>query len=157
MGEVMRKYNVAVSFGSAFFGLLIMYFGRNLAGFDEYGTPGENYWPTAIAYLLIFLGALQLLEVIFFERNHADRKVDLHTKPVQMAYLSAIVSAIYGGLLLAVGFVAASLLFVPSMMGLMGERKLWVAVAVTIGVVGTIYVFFALVFNTTLPSSVFFE
>lgn len=152
----MRKYNIVVAFGAALFGLLIMYFGRDLSGFAD-GVPGENYWPSIIAWLFILLGALQLLEVVFFKDAKAEKKVDLSSKPVRMAYLSAAVSGIYGCLLLVVGFVVASLVFVPSMMALMGERKVWVAAIVSVAVVGTIYVFFALVFNTTLPSSVFFE
>ena len=152
----MRKYNIVVAFGAALFGVLIMYFGRDLSGFED-GVPGESYWPSIIAWLFILLGALQLMEVIFSKGTHAEKKVDLSSKPVRMAYLSALVSGIYGGLLLAVGFVIASLVFVPSMMALMGERKPWVAALVSVGVVGTIYVFFALVFNTTLPSSVFFD
>ena len=151
----MRKFNIVVAFGAALFGLLIMYFGRDLSGFAD-GVPGENYWPSIIAGLFILLGAMQLLEVVLFKDTNAEKKVDLSSKPVRMAYLSAVVSGIYGGLLL-VGFVVASLVFVPSMMALMGERKVWVAATVSVAVVGTIYVFFALVFNTTLPSSVFFE
>lgn len=153
----MRKYNVVVAVGSVVFGLLIMYLGRNLKGFDAGGVPGESYWPFIIAWLFIGLGVLQMLEVIFSPHQNTEKIVDLHTQPVRMAYLSALVSIAYGGLLLCIGFVCATLVFVPSMMALMGERKVWVAALVSVAVVGTIYVFFALVFNTTLPSSVFFD
>ena len=153
----MKKYNLVVATVSVFLGLLIIYLSRNLAGWDDNGVPGENYWPSIIAYLLVGLGLLQFLEVWLSPNTNKDKTVDLGSAAVRKAYLAAAVSVIYGGLLAAAGFVLATLAFVPTMNALMGERRLWAAALLAIGVVGVIYVFFSLVFNTMLPTSVFFE
>lgn len=153
----MRKHNVVVAVASILLGCLVLYLSADLSGYDEHGVPGESYWPSIIAWLFIVLGGLQFLELLLAPRLNADKHVDLRSMAVRMAYLSAIVSALYGVLLLCAGFVIATLAFVPTMTTLMGERKPWVSAVVAVAVVATIYVFFALVFNTTLPTSVFFE
>ncbi len=150
----MEKCNRLVAIGAIFFGILILYLARDLGSFDEQGVPGENYWPSSIAWLFIFLGSLQALQ---FFKKPAGKSVDLSSQPVRMAYLAALLALVYGVALLCVGFFIATLLFVPAMMLLMGERRKWVLFLVGVAVVGTIYVFFALVFNTTLPTSVFFD
>jgi len=153
----MKKYNLVVAAVSVLLGLLIIYLSRNLAGWDDNGVPGENYWPSIIAYLFVGLGILQFLEVWLSPHKNIDKTVDLGSAVVRKAYLAAFVSVIYGALLTAAGFVLATLAFVPTMNLLMGERRLWTSALLAVGVVGVIYVFFALVFNTTLPTSVFFE
>ncbi len=153
----MKKYNLVVAAVSVLLGLLIIYLSRNLAGWDDNGVPGENYWPSIIAYLFVGLGLLQFLEVWRTPHKDTDKAVDLGSAAVRKAYLAAAVSVIYGGLLAAAGFVLATLAFVPAINALMGERRLWAAALLAIGVVGVIYVFFSLVFNTMLPTSVFFE
>lgn len=153
----MKKYNLVVAAVSVLLGLLIIYLSRNLAGWDDNGVPGENYWPSIIAYLFVGLGLLQFLEVWLSPHKNKDKTVDLGSAAVRKAYQAAAVSVIYGGLLAAAGFVLATLAFVPTMNALMGERRLWAAALLAIGVVGVIYVFFSLVFNTMLPTSVFFE
>lgn len=153
----MKKYNLVVAAVSVLLGLLIIYLSRNLAGWDDNGVPGENYWPSIIAYLFVGLGLLQFLEVWRSPHKDTYKAVDLGSAAVRKAYLAAAVSVIYGGLLAAAGFVLATLAFVPAINALMGERRLWAAALLAIGVVGVIYVFFSLVFNTMLPTSVFFE
>lgn len=153
----MRRCNVVVALASILLGCLVLYLSAGLSGYDEHGVPGENYWPGIIAWLFIGLGALQFVELVVASKLNAERHVDLQSTAVRMAYASAIISALYGALLLFVGFVGATLTFIPAMMTLMGERNPWVSAVVAVAVVGTIYVFFALVFNTTLPTSILFE
>jgi putative tricarboxylic transport membrane protein len=153
----MKKCNLVVAAVSVLLGLLIIYLSRNLAGWDDNGVPGENYWPSIIAYLFVGLGIVQFLEVWLSPHKNSDKTVDLGSAVVRKAYLAALVSVVYGGLLTAAGFVIATVAFVPTMTVLMGERRLWAAALLAVGVVGVIYIFFALVFNTTLPTSVFFE
>lgn len=153
----MRKHNVVVAVASIVLGGLILYFARDLSGYDEHGVPGENYWPSIIAWLFVALGGLQFLELWLTPKADADKSVDLYSSAVRIAYVGAAVSALYGALLLAAGFVAATLVFVPAMMAIMGERRVAVMAIASVSVVVVIYVFFTQVFNTTLPVSVFFE
>lgn len=151
----MRRCNILIAITSILFGLVIFYLGRNLGGFDAFGVPGENYWPYIIASLLVLLGLIQFLETAL--NSDASESVDLQSRSVRMAFLSAIVSLLYGGLILLTGFIAATFVFIPAMMLLMGERTWWKALFVSGAVVVTIYVFFIIVFNTTLPPSILFD
>jgi len=153
----MKRCNVAVAIVSIALGILVLWLARDLSGYDEHGVPGERYWPAIIAWLLIGLGVLQFLELWLRPGLNGDKSVDLHSPAVRIAYLGAGVSALYGALLLATGFEIATLVFVPALMALMGERRIIALTVTPIVVVGTIYFFFTQVFNTTLPVSVFFE
>lgn len=153
----MKKYNLVVSLTSVLLGCLVLYLSAALSGYDEHGVPGERYWPSAIAWLFIMLGALQALVAWRASEGDAGRLVDLRSPAVRKAYMAALIAAIYGLLLLCVGFVIATLAFIPAMMTLMGERRPWVGAVTAIVVVSVIYVFFAQIFNTTLPASIIFE
>lgn len=152
----MRSYNVAVALLSALIGATILWLSRSLTGFDETGVPGEAFWPEAIAWLFIGLGALQLLEVAMLPAVNADKVVDLTSRPVRNAYVGAVIAVAYVVALTWLGFVIATAGFVPVLMVVMGERRPLVLGAVTVGVIAVIWVFFVQVFNTTLPPSIFF-
>ncbi|MFB0935169.1 MAG: tripartite tricarboxylate transporter TctB family protein [Propionivibrio sp.] len=153
----MKRCNVAVAIVSIALGILILWLSSDLSGYDEHGVPGERYWPAIIAWLLVGLGLLQFLELWTTPGTNRDKPVDLHSPAVRLAYLGASVSVLYGILLLGAGFELATLVFVPVLMRLMGERRIIALTVAPIVVVGTIYIFFTQVFNTTLPVSVFFE
>lgn len=153
----MKKFNIVVAVVSLVFGVLVLYLSRNLSGYDEHGVPGENYWPSIIAWLLIVLGALQFVELWLTPKANAKRQVDLCSPAVRMAFIAAAASAVYGVLLLFSGFEIATLIFIPCLMALMGERRVVSLMLTPIAVVATIHVFFTQVFNTTLPVSMFYE
>ena len=153
----MKKYDFAVAIASILLGCLVLYLSVDLSGHDEHGVPGESFWPRIIALLFIFLGGLQAIATFFTRRTKDYAKVDLSSPAVRMAYVSAFVSAVYGLLLLLAGFVAATLVFIPVMTTLMGERRFWVSAVSAVAVTGVIYFFFAVVFNSTLPASLFME
>jgi len=153
----MKRCNVGVAIVSIALGILILWLSKDLSGYDEHGVPGERYWPAIIAWILIGLGLLQFLELWLTPGLNGDKSVDLHSPAVRMAYLGAGVSTLYGILLLGAGFELATLVFVPVLMRLMGERRIIALTVTPIVVVGTIYIFFTQIFNTTLPVSVIFE
>lgn len=153
----MKKCNAVVALVSILLGCLVLYLSAGLSGYDEHGVPGERYWPSAIAWLFIMLGLLQALELWFAPESEDNRDIDLCSPAVRTAYVATLIAAIYGVLLLCIGFIAATLAFIPAMTALMGERRPWVSAVTAISVAGVIYVFFAQVFNTTLPTAIFFE
>jgi hypothetical protein len=154
--STMKKHDFAVAIASILLGALVFYLSADLSGYDEHGVPGERFWPRIIAGLFIFLGGLQVV-VTFFSPAKDGVKVDLSSLAVRMAYVSAFVSALYGLLLLLAGFVVATLVFIPAMTTLMGERRPWVSATVAVAVTGVIYFFFAVVFNSSLPASLLME
>jgi hypothetical protein len=152
----MKKHDLAVAAASILLGGLVLYLSADLSGYDEHGVPGERFWPRIIAWLFIFLGGLQGI-VTLCSPAKDGAKVDLSSPAVRMAYLSAFVSALYGLLLVFAGFVVATLIFIPAMTALMGERRPWVAAVAAVAVTGVIYFFFAQVFHSSLPASLLME
>ncbi|MBK5143667.1 tripartite tricarboxylate transporter TctB family protein [Budviciaceae bacterium BWR-B9] len=153
----MRKLNILVGLLSVLLGGVIMYLSRDMSMFDQYGVPGERFWPYGLAWLFIGLGVLQWIEVAVQRAKTAGVSVDLTSLPVRRAYVLAIVMVLYGVLLNYTGFIVASLLLSPVVMWMMGERRAWFLALISVVIVATIYVSFTLIFNSPLPVSEFLE
>lgn len=153
----MRKLNILVGLLSVLLGGAIMYLSREMSMFDQYGVPGERFWPYGLAWLFIGLGVLQWIEVAVQRVKTAGVSVDLTSLPVRRAYVLAIVMVLYGVLLNYTGFIVASLLLSPVVMWMMGERRAWFLALISVVIVATIYVSFTLIFNSPLPVSEFLE
>lgn len=153
----MRQSNVIVAALSILLGLTILWLASDLTHFDDSGVPGEAFWPSVIAWLFIALGAIQGIEVAFVSSAHVGRTVDLHSQPVRIAFVGAIIAILYAVLLTYVGFIAATVVFIPALMLLMGARNPLQISLTTIGVIGVIWVFFVLIFNNELPPPSLFE
>ncbi|MCD1126706.1 tripartite tricarboxylate transporter TctB family protein [Jinshanibacter sp. LJY008] len=153
----MRKLNILVGLLSVLLGGAIMYLSRDMSMFDQYGVPGERFWPYGLAWLFIGLGVLQWIEVAVQRVKTAGVSVDLTSVSVRRAYVLAIVMVLYGVLLNYTGFIVASLLLSPVVMWMMGERRAWFLALISVVIVTTIYVSFTLIFNSPLPVSEFLE
>lgn len=153
----MRKFNILIGAFSVLLGLMILYLSRDMRMFDEYGVPGERFWPYGLAWLFIGLGVLQWIEVVIHRVNIMDTLVDLTSVSVRRAYYVAIVMALYGILLNYAGFIVASLILTPVIMWMMGERRIWFLALITVVIVAVIYVSFTMIFNSPLPISEFLE
>lgn len=153
----MRKMNILVGAFSVLFGLLILYLSKDMSMFDEYGVPGERFWPYGLAWLFIGLGVLQWIEVAVRRLSLVDATVDLGSISVRRAYLVAVVLALYGVLLNYAGFIIASVVLIPVLMWMMGERRPGFIAVMTVAIVAVIYVSFTLIFNSPLPISEFLE
>jgi hypothetical protein len=153
----MRQSNVIVAILSVLLGVTILWFARDLTHFDEIGVPGEAFWPSAVAWVFIALGILQGAEVVFAPSVHAGRTVDLHSGPVRIAFLGAAIALAFAVLLTFFGFIAATTVFIPTLMLLMGARSPVQIALTTVGVIAVIWVFFVLIFNNELPPPSLFE
>lgn len=152
----MRKFNILIGLCSLLFGMLILYLSRDMAMFDEYGVPGERFWPFGLAWLFIILGGLQWVEV-FIRRAAADRPVDVGSTPVKRAYLLGVVAVVYAIALNYLGFFIASLLFIPVTMVMMNEKRAWYIALTSAIMVIVIWLFFTQLFNSPLPIPEFLE
>jgi putative tricarboxylic transport membrane protein len=154
----MQKSNIVVGGITVLFGLLILYLSRDMSMYDEYGVPGERFWPFGLACLFIGLGVLQWLEVMIQRRKgQPDVSVSLFSVPMQRAYLAAVVMLGYGVLLYFAGFIIASLILVALVMWMMGENRPISMALTSLAVVASIYLFFEVMFNSPLPISIFSE
>lgn len=153
----MTKSNTIIGAISVAFGLLIIYLSRDMSIFDEYGVPGERFWPYGLAILFILLGIFQWISVIIDKTKHVHRSVDLSSTAVKRAYGLGFLLIFYAVGLYFLGFIVSSLLLIPIIMWLMNERKKISLIVVPIAIVVMSYLFFELLFNSPLPIPVFLE
>lgn len=121
---------------------------------DSHGNPGEGFWPRLIAVLFIGLGVLLGILTVM-KKKEPDRIIDLNSSPVRKAYLATGLSIFYGFLLLLAGFFVATVVFVPLIMTLMGEKRPKVIVASAVGISFGIWLVFLVGFKSALPESIF--
>lgn len=153
----MTKSNTIIGAISVAFGLLIIYLSRDMSTFDEYGVPGERFWPYGLAILFILLGILQWISVVIDKIKHVHRSVDLSSTAVKRAYGLGFLLIFYAMGLYFLGFIISSLLLIPIIMWLMNERNKISLIVVPITIVVMSYLFFELLFNSPLPIPVFLE
>jgi len=153
----MRTQNFFVGMFSLVLGIAIIFLSRDMPMFDENGILGERFWPYALAWLFIGLGVIQWIS-IYLQRNTADsEKADLSSYPVRKAYGVTVLMVIYAVALCFAGFIASSVILIPAIMWVMGERRPLFLAITTALIVLCIYVSFEVVFNSPLPESIFSE
>ncbi|MGK7244599.1 tripartite tricarboxylate transporter TctB family protein [Buttiauxella agrestis] len=153
----MRTQNFFVGMFSLVLGIAIIFLSRDMPMFDESGILGERFWPYALAWLFIGLGVIQWIS-IYLQRGTADgEKADLSSYPVRKAYGVTVLMVIYAVALCFAGFIASSVILIPAIMWVMGERRPLFLAITTALIVLCIYVSFEVVFNSPLPESIFSE
>lgn len=153
----MRTQNFFVGMFSLVLGIAIIFFSRNMPMFDENGILGERFWPYCLAWIFIGLGVLQWISDYFKLAASEKEKADLSSYPVRKAYGVTVLMVIYAIALCYAGFIVSSLILIPAIMWIMGERRPLFIVITTALIVLCIYVSFEVVFNSPLPESIFSE
>lgn len=151
----MKKYNAVISLFSVGLGCLILYLSRNFVRITEDNIPGEKFWPEIIAWLFIILGLILFIAETLYISKEKNQKVDLSSASVRKAYLVGGISIIYAILLIYTGFIPATILFIPSIMLIMGERKVIKIILSSLVITTAIYLIFNIIFHSELPVSVF--
>lgn len=152
----MRKQNIVVGAVSVIFGIGIITLSRNMNMFDDTGMLGERFWPFCLAWLFIALGVMQLIGV-YKQREALDVPVDLSSFPVRKAYWVTGIMGIYAIALCYAGFIASTLVLIPIVMRIMGEKRIGFIAIASLLIVACIYIAFTMVFNSPLPESIFSE
>lgn len=152
----MRKFNILIGLMSVGMGGLILFLSKDMSMFDEYGVPGERFWPYGLAWLFIGLGILQWF-VVVKDRLATDKPVDLSSKFVRLTYVLSIIAVVYGIVLSWAGFILSAMIFIPVTMLFMNERRTWYIALSTLLIVTAVYLSFTYLFNSPLPTSVFSE
>lgn len=158
----MKKWNIGVA--ALFFALSVFIFvstaeyahpiGENTIGQD----PGSAIWPRCLAVLLVILSVLMVIEgfVSSAYRNNTDSPIQLKSPEMKGVYWMLLIFAVYAVVLRYGGFVLASVIFIPSVMRVLGEKK-WVK-SIVIGIVATaaVYVLFKFGLRVRLPQGILF-
>lgn len=152
----MKKYNAVISFCSVALGALILYLSRDFVRITNDGIPGERFWPEIIAWLFIGLGVILFITETVIISKGKNRDVDLSSLPIRKAYLAGAITLLYGILLIYAGFIIATLVFLPCIMFLMGERKPRRIILSSVCTTMVIYLVFTMLFHSELPTSILF-
>jgi len=152
----MRKWNIGLA---AFFILLassIFYNTREYA--VSYGDdPGAAYWPRILAVILTILSIAMAVQSML-NKNEKDGKaspINFKAPEMKRVYAMLVIFILFAVLLYFGGFVIASLLFIPAVMFVLGERKAVKIVLASIILTGVVYFFFTILLRITLPQPFF--
>lgn len=91
----MTKINTIIGAISVAFGALIIYLSRDMSMFDDYGVPGERFWPYGLAILFILLGIFQWISIVVDKIKHVHKSVDLSSTAVKRAYGLGLFMLVY--------------------------------------------------------------
>lgn len=151
----MKKYNMIISSLLVFLAVLIFYGTKDFTPYIS-KVPGAGAWPRMLALTLVFLSAALVVET-FVSNNDADDTEPINFKGPEMKCVYIMLGIFFGyAIVLYVGgFVVASLLFIPSVMYLLGEVNVKKMALTSIVVTSVVYFFFAVLLKITLPQPFF--
>lgn len=159
----MKKWNIGAA--AVFFAISAFVFvstaeyahpiGANTIGQD----PGSAIWPRCLAVLLAVLSIGMVIEGFVGKayRNSNEAPINVKSPEMKGVYWMLLIFAAYCVVLRFGGFILASVIFIPSVMWVLGERK-WLR-AILVGVIATaaIYALFKFGLRVRLPQGVLFK
>ena len=144
--------------------IAVILYSRTLPLSESFSSGfGPGYWPSFLGHILLILGIVLLAETLMKkrrERRSAAGGEPPIPEPPPIAFASPGMRRIYklagilGAfviLLLTLRFMAALTFLVPACMRLLGERRLAVLAAMTIGTPAAVYVVFVRLMGVNLP------
>ena len=131
----MKKYNIGISIVLILMSVAMFLSASKMPSVD--GGMGAGTWPKVLAVCMILLAVLLLIQM----------------GPGLKRVLTGIaIMLVFCVILNFFGFMIASAFMIPAIMILMGERRPFMLIGVTVGVLVFIYVVFAILLNLPLPS-----
>ena len=130
--------------------------GANTIGQD----PGSAIWPRCLAVLLAVLSVGMVIEGFVgkaYRNNNEAPHQSSRVPEMKGVYWMLLIFAVYCVVLRFGGFILASVIFIPSVMWVLGERK-WLR-AILVGIIATaaIYALFKFGLRVRLPQGVLFK
>lgn len=123
------------------------------SGYD----PGAAFWPRLLAVILVLLSVIMVIQTMIGGGRSAEQTqpVDFKAPRMKRVYIMIGVFAGFTVLLVYLGFIIASLLFIPSVMFLLGERKALNIILTSLLLTGSVYFLFTVLLRITLPQPFF--
>ena len=122
--------------------------------FTENG-PGPGFWPFSLGTGMLIAAVLVLIYNFMNKDEMSKQEVSLATPANKRVYMLMAMLVVFCGLIELLGFYAAGLVLIPSIMILMDFHDKKVIAMSTIGTLVFIYVVFSLVLGTKMPQSMF--
>ena len=150
----MKKYDLALS------GVLILLGVGVICLASQYGEAvagtaiGSGVWPTILAGLLILLAVVQGVQTLI-KRDRTPGPFSFKSKGMIRLYIFVGILAVFGVMLKFLGFYPAAAALTAGLLVLMNERRRWMILAVTAGVLLFVWLVFGLALGLRLPTGVF--
>jgi len=151
----MKKYNCILAGILVALSTMIFVQTRNMLEVTN-NMPGPGIWPRALAVIMLLCAVCLLYQTFFrLKSSWSEVLVDFHKPGVHRVCLLFGLFVTFGIALNYLGFVISSLMFIPAVMVVLGERR-WKHIAVVdVTIVVFIYLIFEKILNTVLPAPFF--
>jgi putative tricarboxylic transport membrane protein len=146
----MKKVNVILAALLIGFGIFYAYLAANLPDRNLPNTLGSDFMPWVLAGCLLLLSLLLLIKTVF---GSTPEQFDFSISPKEgfgVIFLTVCVFA-YVKLMLLIGFVLATPIFLALLMLITGSRKWKEIIMVSIFATFSIYLLFQKLFQVILP------
>jgi putative tricarboxylic transport membrane protein len=146
----MKKVNVILAALLIGFGIFYAYLTSHLPDRNLPNTLGSDFMPWVLAGCLLFLSLLLLIKTVF---GGSPEQLDFSISPKEgfgVIFLTVCVFA-YVKLMILIGFVLATPIFLALLMLITGSRKWKEIVIVSIFATFSIYLLFQKIFQVILP------
>ena len=146
----MKKVNVILAALLIALGIFYAYLAANLPDRNLPNTLGSDFMPWVLVGCLLFLSLLLLIKTVF---GGSPEQFDFSISPKEgfgVIFLTVCVFA-YVKLMILIGFVLATPIFLALLMLITGSRKWKEIVMVSIFATFSIYLLFQKIFQVILP------
>lgn len=143
----MKKYNIGISVILILISAAMLVSAKSMPLAD--GVMGAGSWPAFLAVIMIVL-SLALLAQSLMDRS--EKEGPFQMGPGLKRVLAATgVMVVFCVLLKFLGFMIAAAFMVPAVMRVMSEKRIWMLAVVTVGVLASVYLIFAVALHLPLP------
>jgi len=146
----MKKVNVILSAVFIGFGIFYAYLTANLPDRNLPNTLGSDFMPWVLVGCLLFLSLLLLIKAVF---GGSSEQSDFSISPKEGFGVIFLTFCVFGyvKLMILIGFVSATPIFLALLMLITGSRKWKEIVLVSIFATFSIYLLFYKIFQVILP------
>lgn len=151
----MKKANIVVA--AIFFAIAVFIFYSTAAYNYAISTdPGPAAWPRFLAILLVLLSILMVIEGFVGKKYKDDNEpITFWNDDMKRVYATMLTFLGFALLLHFCGFIIASLIFIPAIMRILGEKIWWKLILTDLCITFGVYVLFGIVLRVHLPAPQF--
>ncbi len=154
----MKKYDLGVSALLIVLALLMIRSSLTLGAAASGTAMGSGVWPAMLGVLLIVLSVIMAAQAAL-KKNGAPESAapfDFRSAGMKRMVILFGILLLFAVLIKLLGFYIAILFLVPAVMRLLGEKRLWMNAALTIGILAFVYLIFVLLLDLKLTGGLLF-
>ena len=158
----MKLANIILSFIMLALSVYVFYVSRQFPEVLDM-VPGPGIWPRVLSVCLFGVSLFLLVTTILSgkkaESNQSNGQKGEHTflaKRTLRVYIMMGIALVYLVLMMLAGFIISTALFIIAIMLFMGEKKIWLALAIGTGSSLGLYFLFYGIFHILLPAGLLF-